>query len=269
MSLSELVAGSVPLEKDAKSAPAPVRTIDAEHFDPTSVQSLSDEDFSSAVSAIVSAFGDPTRREIYLYAREVDGVNASEVASRFDLHPNVARHHLDKLASGGYLDVAVDRTALAGAGRPSKRYRVSVKNVNLDTGNRTSELTSMLLGRALELIPRDLAEKMAEEVGETYGKMLATQMQPAESQRSLASAMRSVAEALTAHGFSARAQSFDESIGLVAAHCPFGTTAQTHPVLCAVDRGMVRGMLGALCGTTIPVTISSRARGDNSCSAIV
>ena len=53
---------------------------------------LSPTDFASAVSAITSAFGDPTRREIYLYVHEnPDGVTAAEVAERFDLHPNVAR----------------------------------------------------------------------------------------------------------------------------------------------------------------------------------
>ena len=68
----------------------------------------------SAVTAITSAFGDPTRRDIYLFVHERsdadgDGVTAAEVAERFELHPNVARHHLDKLAGGGYLEVATGR----------------------------------------------------------------------------------------------------------------------------------------------------------------
>ncbi|MGH3282109.1 MAG: helix-turn-helix domain-containing protein, partial [Trebonia sp.] len=68
---------------------------------------LTDAEFSSAVAAVTSAFGDPTRRQIYLYVRdhEEDGVTASEVAGKFALHSNVARHHLDKLTAGGYLDV--------------------------------------------------------------------------------------------------------------------------------------------------------------------
>ena len=49
--------------------------------------------------------------------------------SSFELHPNVARHHLDKLAGGGYLEVAIDRGAGGGAGRPSKRYRASAPTV--------------------------------------------------------------------------------------------------------------------------------------------
>ncbi|MCU1375997.1 MAG: putative transcriptional regulator, partial [Actinomycetia bacterium] len=83
---------------------------------------LRPEEFSSAVAAITSAFGDPSRRQIYLFARErEDGVTATEVAEKFALHANVARHHLDKLAAGGYLEVRTGRTG-GGAGRPSKRY---------------------------------------------------------------------------------------------------------------------------------------------------
>ena len=81
--------------------------------------------FTATVSAITNAFGDPTRRGIYLFARDTEGgVTAAQVAEQFGVHPNVARHHLDKLAAGGYLEVAVERAEGAGAGRPSKRYRV-------------------------------------------------------------------------------------------------------------------------------------------------
>ena len=66
--------------------------------------------FSSQVSAITSAFGDPTRRAVYLFVRDAaDGVTASKVAEQFAVHPNVARHHLDKLAAGGYLEVEIAR----------------------------------------------------------------------------------------------------------------------------------------------------------------
>ncbi|NLA37393.1 MAG: helix-turn-helix domain-containing protein, partial [Actinobacteria bacterium] len=109
---------------------------------------LSPTDFSSAVSAITSAFGDPTRREIYLFARDSsEGVTASEVAQRFELHANVARHHLDKLAAGGYLDVATVRAV--GAGRPSKRYRASDEHMPFVMPVRHDDIVINLLGRAL------------------------------------------------------------------------------------------------------------------------
>ena len=73
--------------------------------------------------------GDPTRRRIYLYVRDHvgdDGVTTSMVATEVGVHPNVARHHLDKLAAGGYLEVAVERSEGAGAGRPAPRIVASV-----------------------------------------------------------------------------------------------------------------------------------------------
>src|SRR4051795_7230293 len=134
--------------------------------------------------AVTSAFGDPTRRAIYLFARDRGGVTASEVAEHFTLHPNVARHHLDKLAAGGYLEVDLERPEHPGAGRPSKRYRGSPKEMELEFPARRDDLLATLLGRAIGLLPTDVAEAMAEDVGEQYGRSLAAQMSPGEGQRS-------------------------------------------------------------------------------------
>src|SRR5918995_616427 len=143
---------------------------------------LSPTDFASVVTAITSAFGDPTRRAIYLFVHEhPDGVTAAAVAERFELHPNVARHHLDKLVSGAYVEVAVSRPPGGGAGRPSKRYRVSAPEIVLELPLRHDDVLV-------------------------------------------------------------------EQLRIVSEHCPFGGAAIEHPVICAVDRGMVQGMLESLYG---------------------
>ncbi len=232
-----------------------------------SARSLSDDEFSGAVAAVTTAFGDPTRREIYLFAKDSSGVTAAEVANRFELHPNVARHHLDKLAAGGYLEVFVERPS--GAGRPSKCYRASHKEMALEFPGRRGDLLMMLLGRSMALLPPQEAECMAETVGEEYGAALAAQISPGEGQRSLRAALQTVAEALTAHGFAAHAEEQGASTAVIADHCPFGDIAVQHPVVCAVDRGIVRGMLAGLYGDRMPVTMSSRARGDDACSTLV
>ncbi len=229
---------------------------------------LSPEEFQAGVAAATAAFGDPTRREIYLYVRDTAaGVTAGEVAERFELHPNVARHHLDKLAAGGYLAVQVDRPESGGAGRPSKRYRATGKPVAFPA--RRDDLLVTLLGRALALVPEARAQAMAEEVGEEYGRALARQMSPGDAHRSFRSAIHAVADALTAHGFAAHAEARGTSLAIVAEQCPFGDTATQHPVICAVDRGMVRGMLAGLYGDTDPATTSSRANGDDACVTAV
>ena len=111
---------------------------------------LDADEFSAAVSAVTSAFGDPTRRDIYLAIRETPaGVTAAEVAERFALHPNVARHHLEKLSAGGYVTVDVDRVDGArAAGRPSKRYRIAEQDTVLIVPAARDDLLATLLARA-------------------------------------------------------------------------------------------------------------------------
>ena len=228
---------------------------------------LTPAEFGAAVTAITNAFGDPTRRDIYLYAREgVDGVTAAGAAERFDLHPNVARHHLDKLASGGYLEVAVERPEGATAGRPSKHYRVSDPGQPLELPVRQDTVLIGLLGRTLALLPSDQAEAMAEEVGAEVGRSMAESIGADEVHRSFKSAMYAVADALTAHGFAARAErTGGDQLRIVSEHCPFGGAPIEHPVICAVDRGLVRGMLGALYGDTETDLSSSLPMGDSVC----
>jgi predicted ArsR family transcriptional regulator len=234
---------------------------------------LSAADFSAAVTAITSAFGDPTRRDIYLWIRDrepVAAVSTAEVAEHFELHPNVARHHLEKLAGGGYLEVSTARASGAGAGRPSRRYAVTDRSATLEFPVRHDDLLVSLLGKALSRLPADEAEAMAEEVGASYGEaMAATVRAGGDPARSFRTALHAVADALTAHGFAAHAESSGGQLRIISHHCPFGDAAIEHPVICAVDRGMVKGMLAALYGETGAATERSLAMGDGDCAVAV
>ena len=229
--------------------------------------------FTAQVSAMTSAFGDPTRRAIYLFVREHErGVTAAQVAEKFDLHPNVARHHLDKLAAGGYLEVNVERVHGAGVGRPSKHYKTASTTTELDFPVRSDDLVLSLLGKALAALPADTAHTLAEEVGQEYGRAMATSLTGSDAQaghRSLRSAIQAVADALTAHGFAAHADQSNNKLRIVTSHCPFGDVAIDHPVICAVERGMVKGMLNSLYGDTAPQTVGSLPAGDTLCITTV
>ncbi|HUD15887.1 MAG TPA: helix-turn-helix domain-containing protein [Acidimicrobiales bacterium] len=225
--------------------------------------------FAAAVTAVAAAFGDPTRRDIFLFVRTNPAVTVSEVATAFSLHPNVARHHLERLVAGGYVEVEAGRPK--GAGRPSKRYLAAKEELTIGLLNRRDDLLVLLLREAMELLGPEAAEQMAAKVGEQYGRDLAQRMSPTEGQRSVRAAMHAIAETLTAHGFAAHAEDHGTTTSVVAEQCPFGDAATTNPVLCAVDRGMVSGLLWGLCGETpegsMPVVLSSRARGDDACTA--
>jgi len=231
-------------------------------------QALTPERFSAAVASITSAFGDPTRRDIYLRVRETgEGMTASEVAQAVDLHANVARHHLDKLAAGGH--VVVDVHPGGGAGRPSKRYRAAHAEMSLEFPVRHDDLLGTLLGRALTRLPVDEAAELAEEVGIEYGQHLASLMEPGEAHRSLEAAVGAVADALTSHGCAARSEGIAGELVIVSEHCPFGQAAVDHPVLCAIDRGLVKGMLAGLHGETTPELAGSVPMGDAVCTTRV
>ena len=228
------------------------------------MEQLSPTEFASVVTAITSAFGDPTRRGIYLFAHSTPiGVTASEVAERFDLHANVARHHLDKLSAGGYLEISTERAG-GGAGRPSKRYRACDEQMTLNVSVGQDDVLVKLLGRALGELGPERASALAEEVGIEYGQAMAGGMGD-QSTRSFRSALHSVADALSAHGFAAHAEKEGNSLRLVTEHCPFGDAAVEHPVICAVDRGMVKGMLGTLYGETRVDLTSAAVGGDGLC----
>lgn len=230
---------------------------------------LTSDEFSAAVAAVTNAFGDPTRRDVYLWLRDRDGgVTTAEVAAAFDLHPNVARHHLEKLAGGGYLSVELERQE--GAGRPSKRYRVIPHDRPLTFPPRRDDLLATLLARALEMLDPAEASAMADRVGYEYGRTMAARIDPAEGHRSAQTALATVADALTAHGFAAHAEHKGRSFRIVAEHCPFGGAATRYPhVVCAVDRGLIRGMLAGLYGDTETSLEESRPEGDDHCVARV
>lgn len=236
---------------------------------------LDADEFSAAISAVTSAFGDPTRREIYLFVRSERGATASAVAERFDVHTNVARHHLEKLAAGGYLTVELARHE--SAGRPSKRYHAADVATSLSFPPRRDELLATLLARSLELLGPAEAEAMADGVGYEYGRALAARMAPVgtgspalNAHKSVRAALAVVADALTAHGFAAHTEKRGKVSVLVAEQCPFGDAAQRYPhVVCAVDRGMIRGMLAGLYGETEPRFTETRPSGDDHCVARV
>ena len=233
---------------------------------------LSADEFTAAVAAVTSAFGDPTRREIYLAVRDTsDGVTTAEVAERFGLHPNVARHHLEKLTGGGYLAVAAARTTDGArpAGRPSKRY-VATDRAMLALPLRQDAVLASLLAGALDALGAARAEALADQVGYGYGCDLARRMEPGAGHRSARTAVAAVADALTAHGFAARAEGDGDDLAIVSECCPFGDAAQQYPhVLCALDRGMIRGMLAGLYGETTPHFEASRPDGSDHCVARV
>lgn len=222
--------------------------------------------FSASIEELTAAFGDPTRRDIYLFSRETpEGVTAAEVAETFGIHANVARHHLEKLRETGYLEVSTRRGGADGhsAGRPSKRYSATSKRVSLDGGD-DAFLVDLLLGTLTSLEPEE-ASLLAERAGRDYGMRLARSMKDGTGTMSRQDALGAVAAVLSSRGFAASTRVDSDEI--VAHECPFGDAAERYPhVMCALDKGMVQGLFDELSGEHEEVRITaSRPRGDAEC----
>lgn len=218
------------------------------------------------ISDLTSALGDPTRRAIYVAVREsASPMTTARVAELFGLHPNVARHHLDKLAGDGWLVVSHRRPpgkSGPGAGRPAKTYGASNREVSLHFGPRRYELLVDLLMRVLARVAPDDIAGVAEEVGIEYGRELAGEI-GAPEESGYAEAVQAVSVAMTGLGF--RMDPDIDGQQLLTSHCPFGEAAADHPdVVCSLDRGIVTGLVGGLAAGCRPVLIP-HSRPDDDC----
>lgn len=220
------------------------------------------ETLNSRISDLTSALGDPTRRAIYIAVREsAEPMTTSKVAALFEIHPNVARHHLDRLADDGYLKVSHQRRSGGpGAGRPAKTYEQTNKEVSVHFAPRRFEMLTEMLFKVLEHVSPPNVAEIAERVGRNYGEELAAEI-GAPHDPGYDEAVQAVASAMTGLGFSV-----DPDIDgqrLLTSHCPFGETATNHPdVICSLDRGIVAGLFGALSVPCNPVVIPHKALDD-------
>jgi len=199
--------------------------------------------FDRTLGSLTASLGDPTRRGIYIAIREAtEPMTAAAVAEVFDIHPNVARHHLDRLTVDGYLEVT-ERRAHRGAGRPAKCFRATDKAIELRLSpRRTDLLVDMLLQIVGELGGADVS-RVAMTVGRSYGRELAAELGPGED--GFEQAVWAVAKAMSSMGFGTAAE--PEAGVYLTNHCPFGETALAHPeIVCALDQGIVEGLLEVL-----------------------
>jgi predicted ArsR family transcriptional regulator len=193
------------------------------------------DDFAAQVSG-VGALAEPARRALYLYVvAQPEPVSRDQAAAGAGLPRHTAKFHLDKLVADGLLDTEYRRLSGRrgpGAGRPTKLYRRSGRQVAVTLPPRHYDLAGQILARAVEDAARDgvpilqAVQCAAVDAGHRLG---AEQRGRAEGSAVLddAAALDDVAAVLNAHGYEPRVQ----GDRVVLANCPFHALAREHTQL--------------------------------------
>lgn len=164
-----------------------------------------------------------------------DGAPVTDIAAATDVHPNMARRHLDRLVVDGLVRVEEHRTG--GKGRPSRRYRLTGSGLGTLAAPRdqgAEEYLGLASAFAEHLAASEADPRpAAREVGRAWGARLAQGQD------------EGVVDLLERLGFS------PEGRGEVLAlrTCPLLDAARAHPeVVCEVHLGLVHGASAAYGG---------------------
>jgi predicted ArsR family transcriptional regulator len=205
-------------------------------------------DFDAAVTSI-AVLAEPARRALYRFvSAQVEPVTREEAAAGTALAHHIAKFHLDKLVNDGLLEVEYRRPSGRrgpGAGRPSKLYRRSSREISVSVPERRYELASQLLARAVTSAEREgvpvsqALQQAAEEEGRALGLVA---LRNADSKGR--SAVRDAAiQTLTDCGYEPRL----DSDGACLINCPFHSLALEYTELvCGMNLHLIDGMLSCL-----------------------
>lgn len=238
----------------------------AHHSDRSPTPAFDTAQFDQELNELTATLGDSTRRGIYIAVREsAEPLTASQIADMFEIHPNVARHHLDRLANDGYLDISrrrPDGRTGPGAGRPAKCYSASGKEIDVHYPSRRLDLLTDLLLSVIARLDPDSAGSVARQVGYEYGAAVAEEI-GLPSDTDFPRAVRAVAKAMTGVGFGMTADV--DASQLITSHCPFGDLATSHPdIVCSLDQGLIAGLMSSVDRTWEPIVFPHRGV-DESC----
>ena len=203
---------------------------------------MSDE-FESQVAGI-GALSEPARRALYLYVTgQDDAVSREQAASACDLRLHTAKFHLDRLVEEGLLDVEFRRLSGRsgpGAGRTSKLYRRSGRELSVSLPARHYDLAGDLLAEAIDRSVREgrSVQEVVGEVAEHRGRRIGESEEVDDG-----SDLDRTTQVLGRHGYEPRRS--DDEVCL--ANCPFDRLAREHTdLVCGMNVAFVGGVLDGL-----------------------
>jgi predicted ArsR family transcriptional regulator len=200
------------------------------------------DDFAEQVAG-VAALAEPVRRDLYRFVvAQPDPVSRDQACAGVGVPRHTAKFHLDKLVEQGLLDTEFRRLGDRqgpGAGRPTKLYRRSGREVAVTVPERRYDLAGQLLATAVEESAREGTPVLGalHRAAAALGRRLGDQARAAAGRRPARDQMvRAACDVLASHGYEPRA----EGDTVTLANCPFHALARKHTELvCGMNLALV------------------------------
>ncbi len=200
------------------------------------------DDFAEQVAG-VAALAEPVRRDLYRFVvAQADPVSRDQAGEGVGVPRHTAKFHLDKLVEEGLLDTEFRRLGDRqgpGAGRPTKLYRRSAREVSVTVPERRYDLAGELLASAVEESAREgtpvlsSLHRVAAALGARLGDQARAAAGPRPGRDQLVGA---TCDVLASHGYEPRA----EGRTVTLANCPFHALARDHTELvCDMNLALV------------------------------
>ncbi|MEO7980770.1 MAG: helix-turn-helix domain-containing protein [Sporichthyaceae bacterium] len=212
------------------------------------------DDFAEQVAG-VAALADPIRRELFRHVvAQGDPVSRDEASERVGVPRHTAKFHLDRLVEEGLLDTEFKRLSGRqgpGAGRPTKLYRRSTRELSVTLPQRHYDLAAHLMASAIEASAADRTAALdaLHRVAADAGRDLGDETRVAAGARpSRSKIVDAACTTLAAHGYAPRHQ--NDRVTLT--NCPFHGLVRDHTdLVCGMNLALLevmaeRGTDGAL-----------------------
>ena len=198
--------------------------------------------------AAVASLAEPTRRRIYDHVRSYPvPLSRDEVADGLQITRQSAAFHLDRLAEQGLLAVTFARRSGRsgpGAGRPSKLYQRSDREVSVSLPPREYDLAARLLAGAV--VEAEASGEHPREVLDRRARTLGQSLAGEQSGPGDVGVLVNLVDLLEDHGYEPQVAAG----GITLRNCPFHTLAQEHTKLvCGMNLNLLEGVLAGLGGT--------------------
>jgi len=206
-------------------------------------------DFSENVSGIGS-LAEPVRRELYLFVcAQPRAVSRDEAANAVGIPLHKAKFHLDKLEAEGLLETRFARLtgrSGPGAGRPSKLYQRSSREIAVSLPGREYEVAGRLMADAIAESAETgvpVMEALNRAAAERGREMGASAVAAEGNPRSRGRALELACAVLADHGYEPR----EEGERVLLANCPFHSLAAAHTdMVCGMNLALIDAMVDAV-----------------------